>query len=205
MIVVFIVWWARRPLYHRGVKPRDFQKFLGVLVTDSVDGSLLFIQHEGSEKFVQFAKYGDNQQQSVLRFGFPDAPWSRQYFEPMVEMFKKMGIPFDIVTTGEELVRRFLEINLKDENIESKTSKATQIAMLAFEVMGLTECDTYKVNFEAKLSIEAARPSLEALRDAPNKLVRSLSRHYLRKLDKTRKERRNDSSQASESGSDKAK
>jgi hypothetical protein len=187
VLLVFLIWWGQRPFYQRKVMPREFEKFLRVFLTDCVDDSFLFVRHENSKRFVQFAKRGQNEGQVFLHFGFPDAPWSREYFDPMAQMFQTMGIDFNIVTTGDDMVRRFLEITLVNEDLDVEISRGAHIARVAFEVMGLSESETFKVNFEAKLKTEAARPALEALRDAPNKLVRRFSRHYLKKLNGKKK------------------
>lgn len=181
VLLVIFLWWIQRPLYYRRVKPEEFGRFLRDFLNQGADGSLLFIQHEASPKFVQFAKYCSDQRQTILHFGFLDAPWSREYLDPLAKKFQTLGIDFKI-TTGEGLIHRFLEIDLEKEDLENKISKGAHIARVVFEVMGLSENDSFKVHFEGDLSVEAARPSLEALRDAPNKLVRRLSRHYSKKL-----------------------
>jgi hypothetical protein len=182
VVLVIFIWLIQRPLYHRKVRQGEFEKFFRVLLTECADGSLLFIQHEGSQRFVQFVKYSLNQEHSLLHFGFPDAPWSRQYFDSLTETFQKLG--FDIkITTGEGLIRRFLEIDLEEADLENKVSKGVQIARVAFETMGLTKAETFKANFQAKLSTEAARPALETLRGHPSKLVRRLSLKFLTRLE----------------------
>jgi hypothetical protein len=181
ILLLVFVWWIQRPLYHRRVRPEEFERFLGEFLNQGAEGSLLFIQHENSPRFVQFAKYCSNQGQTILHFGFPDAPWSRQYFDPLAKTFQTLGIEFNI-TTGEGLIHKFLEIDLEKEDLQNKILMGAHLARVAFKVMGVGENERFKVQFKGDLSVEAARPSIELLRDAPNKLVRRLSRHYSKKF-----------------------
>ncbi len=181
VLLVILLYWIRPSLHYRRVKPEEFAGFLRDFLKQGADDSLMFIQHEASPRFVQFAKYCSDQGQIILHLGFPDAPWSREYFDSLAKRLQALGIDFKI-TTGEGLIHRFLEIDLGKEDLENKISNGAHIARVVFEAMGLSESDNFKVYFEGGLSAEAARPSLEALRDDPNKLVRRLSRHYLEKL-----------------------
>jgi hypothetical protein len=181
VLLFILIWWGSRPFYHRNVKSEEFERFLRGFVDQGADGSLMFIDHQDSERFVQFAKNCSDQRQTILHFGFPDAPWSREYLDPLAKKFQTLGIDFKI-TTGEGLIHRFLEIDLEKEDLENKISEGAHIARATFEVMGLDESARYRIYFKGGISKEAARPSLEALSDAPNKLVRRLSRHYLKKI-----------------------
>jgi hypothetical protein len=141
----------------------------------------MFIEHEGSDRFVQFAKYQLDNSRTILHFGFPDAPWSRQYFDAIVKVLEKLDVGHKI-TTGEAQIHRFVEVDLALDDIENTVSIGARIAKAAFEVMGLSENARFKIHYRGDLSPEAARSSLETLREQPNKLVRVLSRYYLKKL-----------------------
>ena len=137
LIAIFLlvfVWWIQRPLYHRRVRPEEFERFLRDFLNQGAEGSLLFIEHENSSRFVQFAKYCSNQRETILHFGFPDAPWSRQYFGPLEKAFQTLGIEFNI-TAGEALIHRFLEIDLGKEDLENKILIGAHVARVAFEVV----------------------------------------------------------------------
>ena len=141
----------------------------------------MFIHHDDSERFLQFAKCRSNQGQMFLHFGFPDAPWSRQYFESIVKMVQTSGITYNI-TPVEGLVRRFLEIDFSTEDPTKAITAAACIARAAFEAMGLNKSARFKIHYRGSLSREAARRSFETLGEQPSKIARALSRHYLKKL-----------------------
>jgi hypothetical protein len=182
ILLAIFIWWIGRPAYRRNVRGEEFERFFQDFLSQMTDGSVVIVEHQGSLRFVQFAKHHKQQQQPILHFGFPDAPWSRQYFGPLVKMFQTNGIDFNIVSTGEDGVRRFLEIDLDKEDLKDTVASGANIARLAFESMGLDQSATFRIHFKGGISPEAARPSLELLRDAPNKLVRRVSRHYLDKM-----------------------
>jgi hypothetical protein len=140
----------------------------------------MFIEHAGSVRFVQFAIR--NNSHIILHFGFPDAPWSREYFAPVMKQLQTLKINYNI-TTCEGPTRRFLEVYLSLDDQAKTASVGAQIARVAFEVMGLTESARFKIHYEGELSPETVRSSLEPLGQQPNKVLRKLSRYYLKKLD----------------------
>ncbi len=182
ILMVTFIWLGRRPVYHRNIKSEEFEKYLRALLSECADGSLMFIDHEGSERFLQFAKYRSNQGQTILHFGFPDAPWSRQYFESIVKLFQTSGITYNI-TPGEGLVQRFLQTDLTTEDPKKAITTAAFIARATFGAMGLSESSRFKIHYRGNLSREAIRPSLETLSEQPSKTARTLSQYYLKKLD----------------------
>jgi hypothetical protein len=80
-------------------------------------------------------------------------------------------------------------VDLVLDDVENTVSIGARIAQAAFEVMGLGEDARFKIHYKGNLSPEAARSSLQTLREQPNKLVRTLSRYYLKKLDGKKKSR----------------
>jgi len=188
VLLIIVIWWMRRPLYHRNIKSEEFKKYLGGFLSQCSEGSLMFIEHEDSDRFVQFAKYQLDNSRTILHFGFPDAPWSRQYFDTIVNMLQTLDISHKI-TTGEAQIQRFVEVDLVLDDLENTVSIGARIAQATFEVMGLTENARFKIHYRGDLSPEAARSSLETLREQPNRLVRTLSRYYLRKLSDKKKSR----------------
>ncbi len=181
IIILFIVliWWIQHPLYYRNVKSEGFEKYLKNFLSQCADGSLMFIEHAGSVRFVQFAIR--NNSHIILHFGFPDAPWSREYFAPVMKQLQTLKIDYN-VTTCEGPTRRFLEVYLSLDDQAKAASVGAQIARVAFEAMGLTESARFKIHYEGELSPEAVRSSLEPLGQQPNKLIRTLSRYYLKRL-----------------------
>jgi hypothetical protein len=180
LLVVFM-WWMRRPLYHRNVKPEEFERYVRGFVNQCTDGSLIFVEHEGSPRFVQFAKRRSNGSRTVLQFGFPDVEWSRGYFDTMVNTFQALEFRY-IITKGEGPVRRFLELNLVVDDPEDSVIAASRVARVAFKAMGLDEGATFRVHVKGNLSLVAARPSLEVLSNRSNGVVRKLSQRCLNRL-----------------------
>jgi hypothetical protein len=175
ILIAVFWWWIRRPLYYRGIKPREFDKFLRDFAIQSTDGSLMFIQPEGSSSFAQFGKHSSDRGQTILQFEFPDTPWSHR----LTQTLKTSGIDCSTVDGG-WLVHRFLET----DSLENQISTGARIAQIAFEVMGLDENASFQIHFKANLSTQAAVPALERLSSHPSKLVRVVSRRSLRKRQK---------------------
>src|SRR5262245_34545701 len=158
-VASLLYWYGSRPIYYRG-QPRDsIERFVRDLIAQGGDGSLLIICHEGSDRFVQFAKYIISAQKRNLRFGFPDAPWSRNYFEPVKEALLAEGFLCSEEHMAESDVRRFLVV----DNIRT-SSDASQIAAIAFSAMGLDADATYAVNFEGPVSLAEWKRYVQLLR-----------------------------------------
>ena len=155
LLILLLIWWGKQPNYYRNKKPSDFKSFIEGLINQGVDGSLLFIKHQRSKRFVQFAKYVTNSSESIINFGFPDAKWSRNIFKPLAEAFDKAGIDYSIRGTGDdaEFVSRFIDINKKIENIEITAEEFSHIAKIAFNVMGIGEEEKFRIHFEGGLKI----------------------------------------------------
>ena len=97
-----------KPARHRGQSAEQFERFLTTLELCGRDGGLLFIEHEGSERFVQFMKLGDDPNDlTSLGLGVPDAPWSHLCFPSVRDALSTAGIRLDECrgTTG----MRFLD------------------------------------------------------------------------------------------------
>ena len=152
IVAIFAVWWIKRPYYHRGVERHEFDRFFRTLIEFCADNSLLFIEHEGSKRFIQYAKYVQDEFNKTINFGFPDAPWSRDYIKPLIKALEASGIDYDIQSTNDEsgLVPRFVDVNINANDIEDTIKKCDLIARIAFEAMGLTHADKFRIYFEAE-------------------------------------------------------
>ena len=157
IIIIFIAWWIKRPYYHRGIERHQFDRFFKTLIEYCGDCSLLFIEHEGSERFIQYAKYVLDESNTTINFGFPDAPWSADYFKPLIKAFEASGIDYDIQSTNDKsgFVSRFIDVNIKADDVENTIKKCVQVSHVAFEVMGLTDVDKFRIYFEAEHDKEA--------------------------------------------------
>jgi len=173
IVGIIIVWYLIRVLgskliYYKKTRIEDFPRFLGSLMVQFDDGGLLFFQHEGSDRFLQFVKYIQDGKES-LNFGFPDAPWSRMYFDRVKECLQSGNISFEITKTEREDTRSFLDVY----DISS-IEEASKISILVIQAMGLSSEDTFTTHFEGKFNMKVWR----ANSDKYNKyLKRHLTSH----------------------------
>src|SRR5882762_3616892 len=97
-----------KPKYYRGITRDAFPKFINGMMVQGGDGSLLFFEHEGSDRFLQFAKYIESPSGRNLHFGFPLAPWSTAYYATLKAKLTAAGFRCSEKETGEGEVERFL-------------------------------------------------------------------------------------------------
>src|SRR5262245_22075958 len=97
-----------KPKYYRGVTLNSFPKFIDGMMDQGGDGALLFFDHEGSNKFLQFAKYIESSSRRNLHFGFPLAPWSREYYETLKDSLASEGFHWVEKNASEGVVEKFL-------------------------------------------------------------------------------------------------
>ena len=135
-----------RTKYYKAVTFEDFPRFLASLMVQFSDGGLLFFNHEGSERFLQFTKYIHDGKES-LHFGFPDAPWSRDFFESIKKKFLDEKIHFSVVATHSEPTKAFIDV----ADIPS-IEQATTISRLAMSAMNLSMRDTFTAYFRGRVS-----------------------------------------------------
>lgn len=156
-------WWffrSTKPYRHRHLTMDRFEWLLNGLVDTMKDGSVLVIEHEGSDRFIQFVKH-EQPSGTVLGFAFPDAPWSRRYFEPLRTALAEKGVDYSVSETGDEITSRFLEAECKGDSIAS----ALELARMATSVMGLGEGDRFCAYLKGDLDSEAVvSQSAQAIR-----------------------------------------
>jgi len=116
------------------------------------NGFLLFFEHEGSDRFLQFAKYIEGQNRTNLHFGFPLATWSAIYYDQLKEKLVAEGFNCDERETGEEVVTRFLCVDHIRDGQE-----AGRLASLALEVLGIDKRDKFTAHYEGPLSLEECK------------------------------------------------
>ena len=112
--------------------------------------SLLVIRHPASEVFVQFVKR-QTASSYVLGFGFPDAGWSRAYFDAVARAVTDAGLNHEIVSTGDAAVPRFLEVEIGPD----EPDQAVRLANLAFDAMGVDR-STFVATMEGELDVTAS-------------------------------------------------
>jgi len=169
--LVLLWWWMGRPNYYRGIQVGDLERFFDSLMNRSTLGSLLFIKHQKSERFIQFAKHG-SESSPVLHFGFPDAPWSRQYFSPLVSALQENGFQCRIRGTGIEPTVRFLEVDIPVG--PDTTKRGAFLARISLECMGLDATEKLRVHLEGEVSRETALSDVKQLQEHSNPVIRRL-------------------------------
>lgn len=141
-VVGLLGWWwffrSAKPYRHRHLTMGRFRWLLDALADTMEDGSVLVIEHEGSDRFIQFVKY-ERSAGTVLGFAFPDAPWSRPYFEPLRTALAERGVDYSVSETSDEATSRFLEVECSRDPIAS----ALELAQIAVSVMGLRDDDRF--------------------------------------------------------------
>jgi hypothetical protein len=154
--------WGIRPIRYRDLTSKDFPRFTDSLISQGGDGALLFIRHDGSERFVQFAKHLSPM--PTIHFGFPDAPWSRNYFSTVHDSLCAADFRcYERSTPDTADVPRFLCI----DEINSPT-EATEIARVAFSAMGVDDHATYTIHQEGPVSLAEWR-RYKLLRNKPKR------------------------------------
>jgi len=139
---------ANRTIHYKAITFEDFPRFLASLMVQFSDGGLLFFEHEGSERSMQFVKYIKDGKES-LHFSFPEAPWSRDFFEGVKQRLLDEKIVFSIVKTDREPTKAFLDV----ADIPS-IEQAVAISKLAMSAMNLSLHDTFTAYFRGKVNIK---------------------------------------------------
>ncbi len=146
IIVVIIIGFKlmNRPLRHRVKNLDEFERFLEGLIVQGSEGSILIVEDKKTKKFVQFVKLGKSKK-AKLHFGFPDAPWSKRYFQRVEDAFKKRNIQYTINPTGEDVVTRFLDVDIFEIN------KGVEIAKIAFHAMDIPASGHFQAYYAGDL------------------------------------------------------
>ena len=136
-----------KPIYYRHLSSADFLRFTTGLLSQGGHGALLFIHHEGSDRFVQFAKYLEPTR--MIHFGFPDSPWSRKFYEAVKSALSAAGYRCqERVTSDDKQIPRFLYI----DGLWT-AEQAAAIAETAFLNMGLNADARYTIHQEGPISL----------------------------------------------------
>lgn len=161
-------WWfyqSNKPYYHRNLERNRFEWLLRGLAETAKDRSVLMIEHQGSDRFIQFVKRR-GAGGTCLGFGFPDAPWSRAYFEPLCKALSEHGFEFARSETGDENVPCFVEVEFTGSTAE-QVGGAVRVAEIACQVMELGEDERFMAHFRGELDSSAViEESWRAIRAA---------------------------------------
>ncbi|BCW93938.1 MAG: hypothetical protein KatS3mg007_1832 [Thermoanaerobaculum sp.] len=137
IIVLLLVWlffWPSGRRRTKAVPIRQLRPHLEFLLRIAKEGSFLIFQDQKSSRFVQFRKASDGKEGDFLALDFPDAPWSRCYFEGVARALKQYGVRYAFAPTESLEIPRFLQV----ERIAT-VDEAQEIAELIFRELGLEE------------------------------------------------------------------
>lgn len=155
VVVVGFLWWMSRSPRYRSIKLNDLPRFFSSFADTAAVGSLMFIHHEGSDKFIQFAKSREGDGRVNLKFSFPDAPWSRSYFDKVVLGLSQTGMSYHIEeTTDEPKVRRFVTVNFIQD-----AQQVLLVASTALDALDVLD-QPFRVVFEGVVDPQLVRRNL---------------------------------------------
>lgn len=124
----------------RNIPFQKLRQYFDFLLRYAMDGSFVIIGSRGFSRFVQFRKETGADGHGILTLDFPDAPWSRPYFEPVATVLRQKGISFTAVPTDSLECRQFLVVtNIRNE------LEAESLAKLILRELGFEENDTFDV------------------------------------------------------------
>ena len=169
VVAVAAAWWwfyqSKKPYYHRNLRSDRFAWLLKGLADTMKQDSVLMIEHQGSDRFIQFIKSGTPAGPS-LGFAFPDAPWSRAYFEPLLKALSREGLSVGVSETGDDQLPRFIEVELNGP-LADQIDLALRIATTACQVMHLGEDEQFTAHFRGELDSKSViEKSLRGIREA---------------------------------------
>jgi len=169
LFATFAAWWwfhqSKKPFHHRDVRREKFAWLLKGLAETMKKESVLVIQHQCSDRFIQFVK-SESPSGPSLGMAFPDAPWSREYFESLREALSEDGFFVAVTETGDHRVPRFLEVEFQGP-LAGQIGHALRAAALACHAMHLDEDETFTAHFRGELDSDSViEQSLRTIREA---------------------------------------
>ena len=150
-----ISWWLAKPDSYSGQTIDDVQRFIHSLRLTVGDDGMLMINHEGSDRFIQFVKYSrDNQ--AYLHFALPETAWSRKAFPKIQDICRDRGYECRINPVEGPIIKNFLEIELPFSN-EDAEMVVFDFSKEVFSSFGLTLQDRFSVRFSGDPNYDYAR------------------------------------------------
>jgi hypothetical protein len=142
--------YGRRPHRYKKQPLQALSRFLVTLSRHGQHGLVLHVDHEGSDRFLQFAKYVGSDGHENVHFGLPDAPWSRSYVPRVLDALRLAGFSAYYRETGEDVVRGFVCV----DNIDSP-DRASELAQAAAGALDLPTSSTFTIWFDGAVDIQA--------------------------------------------------
>ena len=169
MVGVGLLWYlGSKPARHRGRSTANLLSFLTSFELGGREGGLLFIEHEGSDRFLQFVHAGSLRPERPLSLGFPEVAWSQPYFGAVRAAILARGYPL-VERTGSDGTR-FLDVE------PLNVPEAVGVAEAVLEAMGLGDGARYTMHFAGPVSTPAQGPFNVRIREHGAALGRRQSR-----------------------------
>jgi hypothetical protein len=130
---------SKIPMRHRNLTPERVRALLLTLATRGEEGSFLLLRIRSDERFIQFKRYGSTRGDWGLRSDFPNAPWSRMYFDQVHDLAEKGGYEYARTRTTEGDVAEFLTLNF-GQDIQAAVEFATTVSSQIYAVSLERDC-----------------------------------------------------------------
>lgn len=153
LAVLTAVWlyvWMGNRSHHYRRRPAEFVEDMVMTLAALPEGSVLIIEHEESGRFLQFRKPADTGERAQeVVFGFPEVPWSGQFFERIVDEVARSGRPYELVepVDGEAAVR-FLEVRLEGDRL-SLGQEAVSLTRPLLSILEFSHQDRFTFHIDA--------------------------------------------------------
>lgn len=143
VLLALFLYFLKKPVRHEITSIEALHKHFEDFLLQFDVGSILFVTHKKMKYFVQFVLESRNGDSFVLKYGFPDAPWSRDFFPNVQKSMEDNHVKFELKRTGDFKVSRFLEVRTSDLN------EAVTLAQMTVEALDLSIHDSYFVHYDA--------------------------------------------------------
>ncbi len=126
--IILIV--GRKPLKHK-IRSKDLERQLSVLLWRGYDRGLMFIEppvNRRDKRFLQFAKYLEEDNVAGIQFAVPRAAWSARYFEALKQVLDENEIENLLTLVEDGDTSAFLLVDVKKD-----VRKGAEVARLSLE------------------------------------------------------------------------
>jgi hypothetical protein len=175
------------PLFHRNRELAFVEEFARTFAS-MAQGSVLIVEHDGSDRFLQFRKPADTGTalQNIV-FGFPDVKWSRGYFDSVVAALRSEGFTFDVTAQPNDAGPpvRFAEAFLYGDR-EGIGREARRLATTVAPAIEFDEAARFTFHIEGSEDPAIGRRLKEttwvAMAESESAVARFYGRRQLKKL-----------------------
>jgi len=173
--------WLRPRLRKASIGLQEVENDVWLFLSCLAAGSVYCIEERGGQRFVQFVLEDDLSESELVsvRFGMPDAPWSRPYYDSVRARVLEAGFVAADVLTGEAVVRSFIHVVLKGS--EKEVAKLMQgLAIIAFGALEVPTESRFISSCEGAWTVAGLRRFEDRMRVNP---VSAWITRMIRRLD----------------------